>query len=223
MFGRRRRDQPVALVDAESAAAEAFRILRTNMQLRTGGCPAPRSILITSAGWGEGKTTTTGNLALVYSQAGSRVLAIDANLRRPALHRMLVAEMPGKGLTTVLTYEDSLERAVLAGPWEGLHILPAGPTHQSPTDLLDAKSTQRLLEAALEQYDMVLIDSAPVLGLADTLALGYRTDGVLMAVRSGASTLPRVKQARDSLTSVGARVLGVVLDGLKPAHDAASR
>jgi polysaccharide biosynthesis transport protein len=195
-----------------SHRSEAFRKLRTNLQFLD-LVDRPKAIVVTSSLPGEGKTTTAINLAITLADAGSRVALIDADLRRPSIAEYMGLE--GEvGLTTVLIGQADVQDAIQ--PWGNgsLHVLPSGQVPPNPSELLGSRSMANLLEQLTSSYDIVLIDTPPLLPVTDAVILAKITGGAVVV--AGADTLHRQQLADGlgSLEDVGARVLGVVLNRL---------
>lgn len=200
--------------DPRSAAAEAVRRLRTNLQF-IGVAEQTRSIVVTSSVPGEGKSTTALNLGVALADAGARVLLVDADLRRPSIAEYLGLE--GRvGLTTVLIGKASVEEVVQ--PWSdsGLDILPAGQIPPNPSELLGSPAMRALLDQLTSTYDMVLIDTPPVLPVTDAAVLGRQVGGSLLVVGVDRIHRPQLREALDSLATAGCPVLGLVIN--KIAH-----
>ncbi|HKY32134.1 MAG TPA: polysaccharide biosynthesis tyrosine autokinase [Candidatus Polarisedimenticolia bacterium] len=201
------------LRDARSQTSEAFRELRTALMVSSPGRP-PRTLLVTSSQPREGKTSTALNLAITLSQLNKRVLIVDADLRRPRLHRAL--EMPNAaGLSTCLSGGEDLARVIVpAGP-PNLHLLASGPPPPNPAELLDSEEFARLVETlSLPQggFDHVLFDSPPVLSVADAAIMAGRVEGVILVVQAGSTSRDAVARAAEKLRVVKARVLGALLN-----------
>lgn len=200
--------------DPGAIPSEAFRVLRTNLQFL--GLDAPlKSIMVTSASPGEGKTTTIANLAVAFAQAGMRVCLVDADLRRPMVAKLFGVEN-WVGLTTALIGQNSVDEVIRESVVDGLSILTSGPIPPNPAELLNSARMGGLLAQLQERFDMVLIDTPPVLAVADAAVLAPRTGGVLMVVRSGGVARQQAARAKASLEAVKARVLGVVLEAVSP-------
>jgi len=193
-----------------SPRAEAFRLLRTNLQFLDLDHP-PRSIVITSSVSGEGKTTAATNLAVALAQAGRRVLLVDGDLRRPRVAALLGLE-GSIGLTTVLVGRTKLEESVQKHEPSGVFVLASGPTPPNPSEILQAKATHDLLGKLRETYDMVIIDAPPLLPVADAAILATATDGAIIVTRHGKTTRDQLEGAATRLKTVGARTFGVVLN-----------
>ena len=196
--------------DPRSAASEAIRRLRTNMQFIE-VAEGSRSIVVSSSVPGEGKSTTAINLAVSLADAGSRVLLIDADLRRPSIAEYLGLE--GRvGLTTVLIGKASVEDVVQ--PWAGtsLDILPAGQVPPNPSELLGSTAMRALLDEVAARYDTVLIDSPPVLPVTDAAVLGRQVGGALIIAGMDRIHRPQLRETLDSLETAGCPVLGLVIN-----------
>jgi len=200
----------VAETDPRSAASEAYRTLRTNIQFA--GLDRPcRSILVTSATAGEGKTTTTANLGVVVAQAGSRVCLVDSDLRRPSLHKIFDVDN-GRGLTTSLLEDLPFVEVAVPTHVTGLSVLTSGPLPPNPAELVGSKRMRELVEGAFANYDLVLCDSPPILAVSDPVALAAQCDGVILAVRVGTVAHDVVKRAAEQIEAVKGKILGVLLN-----------
>jgi capsular exopolysaccharide synthesis family protein len=208
--------EPVELVTQsrpQSQMAESYRALRTSLLLTTLGAP-PKTILITSALPREGKTTTSINTAVVLAQKGTRVLLIDADLRRPSIHKALGLG-PRVGLSNVLTGGATLQQAtVRSSVLPNLYILPAGTPPPNPAELMASAQMVDLLAELREQYDHVIVDTPPTLSVTDAVVLSTRVDAVVLVIRSAQTTKPALRRSRDILAQVNARVAGVLLNAV---------
>ncbi len=212
---------PELLIDTEqrSTLAEAYKQLRTSILLSTAG-RAPRTLLITSAKPGEGKTTTAVNTAVSLAQTGARVLLIDADLRRPMVHNVFNVSNSA-GLSTVLS-RDVNEQDILAlielQPESSLHLLTSGPIPPNPAELLGSSQMKQLIQTLVSHFDHIVIDSPPITSVTDGVWLASLVDGVILVVHGGQSSRELVRRTRQLLRGVGARILGVVLNNVKQ-HD----
>ncbi len=197
----------------KSQFAEAFRSLRTSILLADTSHP-PRTILFTSATPSEGKTTCSTNLSCILAQRETRVLLIDADLRRPSVHHRF--GLNGKvGLSTVLSGATSLDEAVQqVADVPNLDILASGPVPPFPTEMLSSEGMTHLIEDAKTKYTHVVIDSPPVLSVTDGVILGRQTDTAVLVIRHGKSSKQVVRRARDLLIRSGIRVTGFVLNAV---------
>lgn len=206
----------VTLTDPRSAAAEAYRALRTNLAFHNPAQPL-RVVLVTSPTAAEDRAEVTGNLAVATAHAGRAVVALDADLRRPALHT-LFGVANDRGLAQALASpEGPLEAAATAVPT--LRLVPAGPPPADPAALLDGLATGRILERLRAEADVVLVCAPPVLAVADAAVLAPLVDGVVLVLAAGRSRRDDARAAREALDRVGARVLGIVLTDAEPAAD----
>ena len=179
-----------------------------------------RCVMITSATGGEGKTTLAAHLAARCANARTSTLLIDADLRRASLGRLLDIPPDGPGLADVLAGDVAFEDATITVPTGGFHFLSAGSTEQDPSRVLKSARLSELLGRLRQQYDLVIIDTPPILPVADALIVGRWADGAVMAARFDASRMPLVERANRQLATAGIPVLGVVVNGVKGQHEA---
>jgi succinoglycan biosynthesis transport protein ExoP len=201
----------------KEAPAEAYRSLRTNL-LFSGTDPPRKTIVISSAGPREGKSITTVNLGMALAQAGQNVLLVDADLRRPMLHRVFELDRQ-KGLSTVLAGGLALDEAITNTKTPKLSVLTSGSLPADPSQALGSKQMKDVINYAREHYDMVLFDSAPVLGMADTMVLAAETDGTVLVIKPGDATRKALKTATETLNRAGAQICGVVLNNVNVRRD----
>ena len=199
----------VTLANPRSAVAEAYRTLRTNIQLSSLDQPL-RTLLVASAGPDEGKSTTLANLAVAFAQAGRRTILVDSDLRRPSLHTLL-GSPNDRGLTTMLLQDDA-PAPLIEMPVEGLRLLPSGPVPPNPSELLASRRLEQAIARLTDDADLVLFDSPPALAVSDAAVLSRRVDGVLLVVSAGRTRREHAARARQVLERAGARLLGVVLN-----------
>jgi capsular exopolysaccharide synthesis family protein len=208
-----KRGEEVRLVTHEeprSAPSEAYRKLRTSL-LFSASQKEMRSLLVTSPHVEEGKTTTVSNLGVALAQAGKRVILIDADLRKPKLHRFF--SLNGDiGLTSVLAGEAKAREALVESHVDDLEVLPSGPVPGNPAELLSSDQMGALLEELSKDADFLVIDSAPVLVAADATILATLADGVLLVADAGKTSRGSVGHARLQLEQVNANVVGAVLN-----------
>jgi capsular exopolysaccharide synthesis family protein len=199
----------ITLTESKSAAAEAFRTLRTNLMFSSVERPI-QTLLVTSPVDGEGKSDAVANLAVTFAQGGNKTILVDADLRRPSQHT--IWGVKNRGLTTMM-----LEDAALANPpllesgVENLLLLPAGEEPPNPADLLSSKRMSEVIGVLKARATYILFDSPPVLAATDAALLGIKLDGVLLVVKSGQSRRDQTAAAREALEQVHVRVVGAVL------------
>lgn len=201
----------VAFEDPRSAFSESYRSVRTALQFSTNQ-GIPRSLLITSALSGEGKTTSALSLARNVAQLGKRVLLVDGDLRNPSLHKL--TGLPGeRGLSNLLSNAAVFDAVVKETRDAGLSVILAGPLPPNPAELLTLPRFEDLLSYLREQYDFVLIDTPALLSVTDPSVVAPRVDGVLLAIRLTKNGRPDAERARELLESIGTRLIGVVING----------
>lgn len=196
----------------KSITAEAYRTLRTNIQYSSFDKEV-RVIVVTSSEAGEGKSTTAGNLAISFSQAQKKTIMIDCDLRKPSLHKKFrISNMVG--LSDLLKGRESLKEAVHKYD-DYLDILTSGKVPPNPAEMLGSRSMENLLEKLKEEYDMIIIDSAPLQAVTDAQILSRKADGTIIVVRAEKTKRDSVIQAKELLKKVDANILGIVLNGVE--------
>ncbi len=203
----------ITQVRPQSQMAESYRALRTSLLLSNLGAP-PKVIMVTSALPQEGKSTTSINCAVVLAQKGVRVLLIDADLRRPSIHKTL-GMGPRSGLSNVLTGSTTLEQAITRPAiLPNLHVLPAGTPPPNPAELLASTNMRDVLIELREKYDHIVLDTPPTLSVTDAVVLSPRADAIVLVIRSGHTTKQALRRSRDILMQVNAKVSGVLLNAV---------
>ncbi|WP_045518829.1 CpsD/CapB family tyrosine-protein kinase [Neobacillus niacini] len=200
----------IANLDPKSPISEQYRTIRTNIQYSSIDKEL-KTLMVTSSGPAEGKSTTAANLAVVFAQLGKKVLLVDADLRKPTVHRTFgVSNL--FGFTTVLTKQATLASAVLETEEKDLYILTSGPVPPNPAELLSSKSMEQFIEEANEQFDYVIFDTPPLLAVADPQILANKVDGSIFVVFSGRTEIDQAKKAKELLESAQSKLVGVVLN-----------
>jgi len=209
---RRGRTANVAAIvcDELTADGEVFRLIRTVMQgsVKTGRL---RTISVTSPMSKDGKSSITANLAASFAQSGISTLLVDADLRRPTAHRIFGTKV-GPGLADVLTGQAGAEEAIERTPFENLQLLTAGSSVERPTELLQSEIFDDFLAKMKDSFQLVLIDTGPILSVADSAVVAQKTDGMLMVVRPSNGTRDQAQDAVGRLRAVGANLLGCILN-----------
>ena len=207
-------DPDQALHDPKSPISEAYNSLRGSLLYSTPQ-GLPQIMLVSSAQAAEGKTTTSVAVASGFARMGRKVLLIDADMRRPSLHARLDAANE-RGLSTLLTSSDPLDQVTLRTGQSNLTLLPAGPIPPSPTELLSTARMEDILQSAARQFDVVVVDSPPILGLADAPLMSALVDGVIIVVEADRSRRGALKSALRRLRTMRPVLLGAVLAKFDP-------
>ncbi|HZQ10884.1 MAG TPA: polysaccharide biosynthesis tyrosine autokinase [Anaerolineae bacterium] len=207
---RNKNDKLVTASEPRSANAEAYRMLRTNISFASVDKPI-KTILVTSASPSEGKSVTASNLAVSMAQAGYRTILLDCDLRRPAQQRVFNLSNDA-GLTNCLLAHAQIMSYVRPTRVENLRVLPTGPLPPNPSELLSSLSMGKLFDTLRADADVVIVDSPPVLAVADPIILSRLCDGVLLVIDSGKTRREPGEQAVEAIQKAGARLLGIVLN-----------
>jgi capsular exopolysaccharide synthesis family protein len=201
--------------DTDSQEAEPYKTLRTAVRFVAPDRPL-KTLLVTSAGPDEGKTTTAANLAVAIALSGERVVVLDADLRRARLGRAFGLDS-SVGLTSLVLGTASIQDALQS--WDrGLQVMASGPLPPNPSEIVGSQLFNQLLQALSDVADFVVIDAPPVLPVSDAIAIAAQVDGVLLVARHGKTPRNAAAEARRKLAGVGANVVGYVLNAV-PARD----
>jgi capsular exopolysaccharide synthesis family protein len=203
--------------DSTSAVSEAARGIRTNLAFMSPDKPF-RTLLVTSGGPSEGKTTVACWLAIAMAQAGHRVVLVDCDLRRPRLHKVFDL-VNDRGVTSALIDRSTLAAAVQSTQVPGLSVMLSGPSSPSPAETLQSKSFESLLADLAASFDRVVIDSSPVGPVTDAVVLSTRVDATLLVIRALSSARDMVRQAQRLLKDVRANLAGAVLNATEHARN----
>ncbi len=207
--------QLITANDPRSHLSEAYRLIRTNILFTNVDHP-PRTLVITSASPKEGKSTTSSNLARVFADGGYEVSLIDADLRRPSLHRIFQVESH-EGLTTMLLMGGNLNgHGVQQTAHPNLDLIVAGPIPPNPADLLSSQRMHQVVAHASSRSRMTLIDAPPILPVTDAAILSTMADGVVLVVDPGHAKRRDLRRARESIEGVGGKIIGVVINKVSP-------
>jgi non-specific protein-tyrosine kinase len=207
-------DNLITLTDPRSSVSEAFRTLRTNLEFSSLDNPI-RTLVVTSPGSGEGKSTTLANLAITTAQAEKRVYLVDCDLRRPTLHE-LFGVSNDVGLTDMIRDETLRDRPPLQETQvPGLWLLPSGPLPPNPSELLGSKRMEEVIARLKEEADLVLFDAPPSNIVTDAAVLASKVDGVLLVFSAGRTKRDHAQQAKALMEKVNAHLVGVVLNNAR--------
>ncbi|TGE39725.1 polysaccharide biosynthesis tyrosine autokinase [Desulfosporosinus fructosivorans] len=200
----------ITLEQSKSPISEAFRTLRTNVQF-TSVDSETKKIMVTSAGPREGKSSTVANLAVSMAQAGKSVLVIDADLRNPTQHKLFGLDN-WEGLSVALVQDYDYQQYIRETAVPGVSVITGGPIPPNPAELVGSHRMKRLIEGVSEQYDVVLIDTPPIVAVTDAAILAQEVDGVILVLASGEVNKDFAQRAKELLDKVGAKILGAVLN-----------
>ncbi|WP_274649393.1 CpsD/CapB family tyrosine-protein kinase [Paenibacillus humicola] len=208
----------ITLHHPKSPISEAYRTLRTNIQFSSFETTM-QVIMVASAQRGEGKTTTISNLAVAYAHEGKKVLLVDSDLRTPVLHDLFSLQNQ-LGLTTILTNQSKWQETIKDTEVENLSLLTSGPIPPNPSELLSHQRMGMLMDTLKEHYDLILMDTSPVMGVTDSLVVSALCDGVILVVAAGMTDKELVTKTKANLERVNSRILGVVFNDIKGKSNA---
>lgn len=216
-MSRRHKEESTApkylVVDEQPHAtvSEQFRTIRTNIMYSSVNKEI-RSVLFTSDMAAAGKSTVAANMAVAYAQAGKKTLLLDADLRRPTSHETF--KVPNRaGLSTLIVNDIPLEEVIKSTGFENLDLITSGPIPPNPAELLSASKLDAIMFRMMTHYDMVIIDSPPILSVTDAQLLSKNANGVVLVTDVGKNNRDRLNEAKDLLNKSGANILGIVLNG----------
>jgi polysaccharide biosynthesis transport protein len=204
------------LLDPGSDAAEAYRALRSAIQFS-----APdglRTLMVSSPNSGDGKTTLTTNLGIAWAQSGKKVCIVDCDLRKPTVHDIFSLKTT-LGLSTLLAGRSTLDNTIQHTSVNGLDVLPCGPVPANPSEILNSQEFGTTLENLADRYDIVLLDSSPVMSATDARVIAASTDATLIVLTAQSAHRRSTEQTRDALESVGARIIGLVVNDVPRKGD----
>ncbi|PFW57223.1 tyrosine protein kinase [Bacillus cereus] len=220
MFGRKKRKpirQLITHQEPKSRITEQYRNIRTNIEF-TSVDSRIRSIMVTSANPSEGKTTTVANLAVVFSQQGKKVLVIGADLRKPSIQDLFAAHT-SNGLTNVLSGQTNVMQCIQKTDIENVYVMASGPIPPNPAELLGNRVMDEVLLVAYNMFDIVLIDTPPVLAVTDAQILANKCDGIVLVVRSEKTEKDKIVKTKQILDKASGKILGVVLNDKKEEQE----
>ncbi|MFL0492912.1 CpsD/CapB family tyrosine-protein kinase [Bacillus sp. 179-I 2A5 NHS] len=220
MFGREKRKpirQLITHQEPKSRITEQYRNIRTNIEF-TSVDNNIRSIMVTSANPGDGKTMTVSNLAVVFGQQGKKVLVIGADLRKPSIQD-LFAVHNSNGLTNVLSGQANIMQCIQKTDIENVYVMASGPIPPNPAELLGNRVMDEVLLEAYNMFDIVLIDTPPVLAVTDAQILANKCDGIILVVRSEKTEKDKIVKTKQLLDKASGKILGVVLNDKKEEQE----
>ncbi|ARJ39626.1 capsular biosynthesis protein [Sporosarcina ureae] len=203
--------------NSKSSVSEQFRTLRTNINFSMPDQEL-KTILFTSAAQGEGKSTISANTAIVFAQAGKKVLLIDADMRKPTTHYTF-NRMNATGLSNLLTRNWEIKDVIQKTDIEGLDLITSGPIPPNPAELLGSKTMDHVLEQLTGMYDLLLFDAPPVLNVTDAQILSHRCDGTIIVLHARKTEKDSVVKAKEALLSSQANIIGTVLNNFERQKD----
>jgi capsular exopolysaccharide synthesis family protein len=214
MVANNRSESLVTLTNPRSPVSEAYRTLRTNLEFSSLDKPI-KTMVVTSPGLGEGKSTTLANLAVTLAQAEKEVILVDCDLRRPSQHEIFGLSN-GVGLTTMVVDDGAMkEPPLLDTGVAGLRLLTSGPLPPNPSELVGSRRMGEIISVLAERSDIALFDAPPIVAVTDAAVLASRVDGVLLVIKAGATKRDHAQKAKALLDKVNAHLLGVVLNNIK--------
>ncbi len=203
--------------DPKAMASESFRGIRTGILFSSVDTP-PKVILITSAGPSEGKTICIANVAVTMAQAGSKVIILDCDMRRPRVHHIFGLPREN-GMSSLMIGKNELKDVIIPTGIENLDIIPSGPVPPNPAEIIGSQKMTALIEELKTRYDRILIDSPPITAVTDSMLLASMSDGVVLIIKAGVTARQVVKNGLEQLKSVNANLMGAVLNAIKAGRD----
>lgn len=208
----------ITLTRPSSVIAEQFRTIRTNIQFSMVDSDL-KTILVTSAGPGAGKSTVSANLAVTFAMQGKRVLIVDADMRKPTVHKTF--KLPNTdGLTTLLTEKDvQIGDIAHRMPIEGLFVITSGVIPPNPSELLASKKMSQLMKELEEVFDLIIFDMPPIIAVTDAQVMASKVDGTIFVINKGGADKEMVKKSKELLDMVGANVIGAIFNRVELSND----
>jgi capsular exopolysaccharide synthesis family protein len=210
-------DELVLIHSPKSTASESFRGIRTGILFSSADTP-PQVILVTSAAPGEGKSSCVANLGATLAMAGSKVVILDCDMRRPRLHKIF--NCPREiGISSVLVGTSPLSHVVVHTVVENLDLIPCGPIPPNPSEIVGSRKIKQLIDELRKHYQHILIDSPPITAVTDAVLLSQVSDSVLLVIRAGDTPKPVIQNGIEQLKNVNAHIMGAILNGIKTGRD----
>ena len=208
----------ITLLNPNSSISEQYRTVRTNLQFAVAGDQPLRSMAVVSSGPGEGKSTSSANLAVVFAQAGRRVLLVDADMSKATVHKTfgLSNEV---GLSNLVSGQQSASSVIQPSGVDNLSVMTAGPTPPNPAELLNSHRMNVVIEELYQMFDLIVFDLPPVMTVADGLIMASKTDGTVVVIREGVTRKDSIIEAKNRLIQAKARILGVIYNGVEQMNE----
>ncbi|MDZ5612179.1 CpsD/CapB family tyrosine-protein kinase [Enterococcus cecorum] len=208
----------ITLLNPNSSISEQYRTVRTNLQFAVAGDQPLRSMAVVSSGPGEGKSTSSANLAVVFAQAGRRVLLVDADMRKATVHKTfgLSNEV---GLSNLVSGQQSASSVIQPSGVDNLSVMTAGPTPPNPAELLNSHRMNVVIEELYQMFDLIVFDLPPVMTVADGLIMASKTDGTVVVIHEGVTRKDSIIEAKNRLIQAKARILGVIYNGVEQMNE----
>ena len=200
----------ITLVDKSSPVSERYRTVRTNIQFASSADRQIKTLVVTSSGPGEGKSTTAANLAVVFANSGQSVLLVDADMRKSTVHKTFqLANNVG------LSVKEAVQRSVVPN----LYVMTSGPKAPNPSELLGSTRMDQLIMELRDSYDFIIFDMPPIVAVTDAQIMASKADGTMLVVRENVTRKDSLQKARELLSMVNANVLGAVFNGSTDEND----
>lgn len=208
----------ITLLNPNSSISEQYRTVRANLQFAVAGDQPLRSMAVVSSGPGEGKSTSSANLAVVFAQAGRRVLLVDADMRKATVHKTfgLSNEV---GLSNLVSGQQSASSVIQPSGVDNLSVMTAGPTPPNPAELLNSHRMNVVIEELYQMFDLIVFDLPPVMTVADGLIMASKTDGTVVVICEGVTRKDSIIEAKNRLIQAKARILGVIYNGVEQMNE----
>ena len=202
--------QLITVREPKSIVSEQFKTIRTNINFSMPDEDL-RTIVITSTTPGEGKSTSSSNIAVVFAQSGKKVLLVDGDMRKPTVHYTFKLKNV-RGLSNLLTRQYDVEEVVQNTEVNGLSVITSGPIPPNPAELLASQTMDRLIEGLLKQYDFIIFDAPPVLSVTDAQIMANKCDGTILVVQTAKTEKDNILKAKEVLVASKANMIGVILN-----------
>lgn len=209
--------QLITVANPKSIVSEQFKTIRTNINFSMPDRDL-QTMVLTSSTPGEGKSTNSSNIAVVFAQSGKKVLLVDSDMRKPTTHHTFGLKNVS-GLSTVLIRQNTVEEVTQKTEIEGLSLITSGPIPPNPAELLSSKTMDQFIETVKEKFDIIIFDAPPVLSVTDAQILSNKCEGTLLIINSGIAEKENVNKAKEMLLASKANIIGAVLNNYKIDKD----